>query len=121
MMFLFYFLWLFQPSFANELKPKLQEITLPKDLGQQIIRLNCDLLEGLQPLVFEWYHNNNRLENNNKTTIKIRDDSANLIIKSKLTVDDLGEYKCIVKNSYGQDVQKVSLYSPGKIVINFIF
>ena len=101
----------------NENRPIIQEIALPKNFNQnQVVRLNCALVQGTQPLNFEWYFNGQKLENNNKTTIKIRDDSADLIIRS-LSVEDLGDYKCTVSNTYGEDTQKVSLYTNGKLVI----
>ena len=113
-MLLIYFLWLLQPILANEFtgnQPIIQEIALPKNFNQnQVVRLNCDLLQGAQPLNFEWYFENNKLENNNKTTIQIRDDSAGLIIRS-LSVEDLGAYQCVASNEYGKHSQKVSLYT----------
>ena len=73
-MFLIYcLLWLLQPIIGNELnenKPILQEITLPKKFNyNQVVRLNCDLVQGAQPLQFDWYFKNIKLENNNKTKI----------------------------------------------------
>lgn len=121
-MLLIYLLWLLQPVAAdefNENRPIIQEIALPKNFNQnQVVRLNCALVQGTQPLNFEWYFNGQKLENNNKTTIKTRDDSAGLIIRS-LSVEDLGDYKCTVSNTYGEDTQKVSLYTNGKLVICF--
>ena len=121
-MLLIYFLWLLQPIVANEFnenQPIIQEITIPKNLNQnQVVRLNCDLLQGVQPLNFEWYFESQKLENNNKTIIKIRDDSANLIIRS-LSVEDLGTYQCVASNEYGKHSQKVSLYTNGKLNFNF--
>lgn len=116
-----YFLWLFQPILttdSNELKPIIQEISLPRNVkSNQILRLNCALVQGIQPLMFEWYYGNEKLHNTNKTTIKVRDDSADLIIKPPLTVDDLGDYRCEVKNSYGKDSQKISFHTNGKSAI----
>lgn len=118
MIFLIYFLWLLQLFIVNgqaidKNQPMIQEIPLPKNINLNQIRLNCDLEQGLPPFAFEWYFNDKKLEDNNKTTIKIRDDSSVLIIKS-ISVDDLGEYKCVVKNDYGEDVRKVSLYVNSK-------
>jgi len=117
-MFLIYcLLWLLQPIIGNELnenKPILQEITLPKKFNyNQVVRLNCDLVQGAQPLKFDWYFKNIKLDNNNKTKIIIGDDSSDLIIK-QLSVDDLGDYQCTVKNPYGEYSQMVSLYINGE-------
>lgn len=120
-MFLICFLWLLQPIIANEIifqnKPIIQEVTIVKNKNLDQVRLNCDLEQGVQPLQFEWYFNNRKLNDNNKTTIKIRDDSSALIIKS-LSLDDFGDYKCIIKNSYGEDAKTVSVYSKSKFYLN---
>lgn len=115
-MFLIYFLLLLHPIIADENIPIVQ-LLAPKNFNpNQIVRLNCNLLSGQSPFNFEWYFKDQKLVNNNKTTIKIGDDSADLIIR-QLSVEDLGDYKCIVSNSYGKDEQKVSLFTNCKLIL----
>ena len=111
MLFIYLFFMAFTAIYCslNDKNPIIHEILSPKNINLKQERLNCDLDQGVQPLTFDWYHNDEKLTDNHKITIKIRDDSAVLIIKS-LSVDDLGDYKCVARNKYGEHSQKVSLY-----------
>ena len=94
-------------------KPILQEILVPKNLVEnQTIRLLCGIIKG-ESVEFEWYKNDKKLTEFDKRKIKYSEDSSELIIKS-LSIDDLGDYKCVSKNKYGVDSQIVSLYFSGK-------
>lgn len=97
----------------NEEKPLLQEITLPKAIVEgQTVRLNCALIQG-GSVYFEWFFNGEKLKENHKRRIKLSDDSSELILK-KVSVEELGDYKCLVSNRNGKDAQKVSLLINGK-------
>ena len=94
--------------------PLLQEFWMPKNLAEnRTVKLNCNLIQGLQPLHFEWFLNDQKLEPNSKRRIVINEESSELVIKS-LSVDDIGEIKCTVKNSFGQDTQKTALLFDGR-------
>lgn len=102
------------PLIRADNRPLLQEFWIPKNLAEnKTIRLNCNLLQG-DSVSFEWFINDEQLESNEKRRIIHHQESSELVIRS-LSVDDLGEYKCIGKNKHGQDVQKVSLNFDGKL------
>ena len=112
---------LFSSSLVNckNNKPLLQELLIPKNLGEnQRIRLICALIEG-EIVQFEWYKNDKRLYETNGRKMKYGEDSSELIIKS-LSIDDLGEYKCLSRNEFGEDIQKVSLYFDGNNLIKIL-
>ena len=93
-------------------KPILQELLTTRNLIEnQTIRIICPLIHG-ESVEFEWFKNNEKLRESNKRKIKYGEDSSDLIIKS-LSINDLGDYKCVSKNKYGEDSQKISLYFNG--------
>ena len=99
---------------ANQAKPILQEFILPRRIVENgNIKLNCDLLQGLKPVQFSWYFNDEVLKENDKLQITVREDSSSLMIK-ELSVDNNGHFKCLAANSYGSDYQKVSVYVNSK-------
>ena len=107
-------LGLFSSVTIAENLPLLQEFWMPKNLAEnRTVKLNCNLIQGLQPLHFEWFLNDQKLEPNSKRRIVINEESSELVIKS-LSVDDLGEYQCVARNGQGEDNQKVSLFFDGK-------
>ena len=110
---LFYGLLISPLTLADNLnKPVLQEFWIPKNLAEnKTIRLNCALIQG-ESVNFEWFLNDHKLEQNSKRRIVQNEESSELVIKS-LSVDDIGEIKCIGKNKYGQDSQKMSLIFNG--------
>ena len=115
MFLIFYLINWFAVTNANQDKPVLQEVTLPKKIIEnQDIKLNCDLLRGLKPVQFSWYFNDEVLKENDKLQITIREDSSSLMIK-ELSVDNNGHFKCLAANGYGSDYQKVSVYVNSKL------
>lgn len=106
-------------SNANDGKPILQEILLPRNLAvNKTIRLNCNLIDGGQNVKFQWFLNDLQLKSNNRRRIILHDESSELVIKS-LSIDDLGDYKCLAINSFGKDEQKVSLnFNGGSYFLN---
>lgn len=93
-------------------KPLLQELLVPKNLSEnQTVRLNCNLLQG-ESANFNWYLNDRQLEETNRRRIKLNDDSSELVIK-QVSVDDLGDYKCVAEKNGFQDMQIVSLLMNG--------
>lgn len=106
-----------QPSELNEEKPVLLEISLPKKLAEnQAVRLSCALLQG-HSVGFEWTFNGEKLTENARRRIIYHEDSSDLMIKS-LSVDDLGDFQCIAKNSQGEDTQRVSLFFDGECLLS---
>jgi len=108
------FLVLFSPFISAEfdMKPVLQDILVPKNLSENITaRLFCSIKKG-KNLKFDWYLNNDKLETNDERRIVSHEESSELVIKS-LSINDIGEIKCICKNQYGEDVQKAFLLFNG--------
>lgn len=98
----------------TEDKPLIQEIVLPKNINEnQTVRLNCALIQG-QSVDFEWFFNNEKLKVNEKRRISLREDASELIIRH-VSVEDLGEYKCVATNRHSKDVQSVTLFVNGKL------
>lgn len=115
-MYLLALIWFLLPllSVQSDNQVVIQEIFVPKNLTlSQTVRLNCALISGEQPVVFEWYFNNRKLIENSNRKIKISEDSSDLIIKS-LSIDDIGKYQCRSSNELGSDRKEVDLYFNGK-------
>ena len=101
-------------SFAdpNE-SPLLQELFVPRNLVEnKTVKLTCASIQG-ESVDFHWYLNDQKLDSNSRRKIVSNDGSSELVIKS-LSIDDLGEIKCIGQNKFGQDIQRVSLLFNGK-------
>ena len=95
-----------------EEKPLLQEVTVPKILVEnQTLRLNCALIQGGRS-DFVWLLNDEKLKADKRKRIKLTEDASELIIR-QISIEDLGNYKCVASNAYGEDVQKVSLFVNG--------
>lgn len=100
-------------SEGSEELPLLQEIFLPKTLNEnQPIKLNCDLLQGKQPVRLDWHFNGKKLDEDSRIKIKTDEDSTSLVIRS-LTINDLGEYECLASNEYGQHKRQALVYFNG--------
>lgn len=111
--FFVYFLFILVES--NE-RPSLQQFLLPQNLKEnQILKLNCELVEGKLPVVYKWFFNKKMIENNSKKKIISKDDSSKLTIYN-LTFDDIGEYECKAENSYGDTFSKVSVFLNSKFL-----
>ena len=94
-------------------RPLLQDILVSKNLKEnQTTRLVCSIIQG-EEVDFEWYFNDKKLDQNDRRRIASHGELSELVIKS-LSIDDLGEYKCVGKNKYGQDVQTASLIFNGR-------
>ena len=100
-------------SEGSEELPLLQEIFVPKNLNEhQPIKLNCDLLQGKQPVRLAWLFNGKKLNEDGRIKVKTDEDSASLVIRS-LTIDDLGQYECVGSNEFGQHKRQASVYFNG--------
>ena len=94
-----------------KLIPVINQRTQPARTNFQIL---CSVLEGSQPLFFEWSKNGQSIKS--RPDVKYRIDnldmSSTLSIKSIDRID-AGNYSCLVKNSIGSDSQTVLLIIKG--------
>ena len=105
---------------SDDNRPVLLEIALPKKLVEnQMIRLNCDLMQGTRPIQFSWYFNDTPIKENDQLQVTYRDDMSSLMIKT-LSVDQIGTYQCLAKNEYGSDQQTVAVYASSKWLRVFV-
>lgn len=94
-------------------KPQVLEIAVPKNLKEgDEIRLTCDIKQGRFPIDFEWFLNNKKLESSSDLLIKNRDDESRLIIRS-LSIEHIGDIRCVAINELGRDSQTANLFFTG--------
>ena len=112
-LFILIFGLLSSSTFASNDIPMLQDILVSKNLKEnQTTRLLCSISQG-ESVDFQWFLNDKKIAEDHRRKIKLNGDSSELVIKS-LSIDDLGDYKCIGQNKYGQDVQTASLVFNGR-------
>ena len=110
---IFGFFFCLNSVYTDENRPILQELFVPKNLGEnKTVKLNCNLLQG-ENVKLEWFLNGKKIDEKlNKRKISFYGESSELVIKF-LSIDDLGNYKCVGSNKYGEDVQRISLHFNG--------
>ena len=89
---------------------------LPQSLLSEgsLFRLFCSISAGDKPLFFQWSKNGQILTNSPQTNYKIdnSDDFSQFIIKN-IDRSDSGNYSCIVRNAFGEDVKYSQLLVKG--------
>ena len=85
--------------------PKLESITPfhSRSLGTFFI-LNCNIYEGSQPLQFQWYKNEQPIQQPGNVNIETKQFFSHLSL-SNIGVNDSGNYSCVVSNPFGIDTQ----------------
>ncbi|KAJ6222590.1 hypothetical protein RDWZM_001135, partial [Blomia tropicalis] len=85
--------------------PKLGNITPfhSRPLGTLFI-LNCNVYEGSQPLQFQWYKNEQPIQQPGNVNIETKQFFSHLSL-SNIGVNDSGNYSCVVSNPFGIDTQ----------------
>lgn len=64
-------------------KPKLQELSVPKQIQEgESVKLHCDLKKGKQPIQFFWKLNDEPLKNDENFLIIKREEDTTLKIKN---------------------------------------
>lgn len=101
--------------------PKVQPFSFPvmTQINEKITVV-CSSKQGSQPLEFQWYKNNNRLQESNNIKIKSMDDISILTIESVRSVDS-GNYTCSVSNGHGKDRYSAILNVDGKKNFQLVF
>ena len=107
-------LWLVEASHNEENRPVLQELFVPKKLVEnQNLKLNCDLMQGAKPIRFSWFFNDEPINESERLQIETRIDASSLVIK-RLSVDNIGKYRCLAANDQGSDQQTVVVHVNSK-------
>ena len=95
-------------------RPVLQELWVPRKLVEnQTVRLNCDLIQGTKPIQFSWFFNDAPIRENEQLEVETRKDASSLMIK-RLSVEQIGSYRCVASNDHGSDQQAVAVYVNSK-------
>uniref|UniRef100_A0A914WDR8 Muscle M-line assembly protein unc-89 n=1 Tax=Plectus sambesii TaxID=2011161 RepID=A0A914WDR8_9BILA len=82
------------PGFIRQLKNKHVFTNMP-------IIFDC-LVVGHPPPEVEWFHNGKRIKPNDRIRIQASGGGSHSLIILKATIEDMGEYVAIAKNSQGQ-------------------
>ena len=100
---------------ANGDKPVLQELFVPRKLVEnQTIRLNCDLIQGAKPIRFSWFFDDKPIRENERLEVDSRKDDASSLMIKRLSVEQIGSYRCVASNDHGSDQQAVAVYVNSK-------
>lgn len=79
------------------------------DIETPFISISCVSSKGNKPITFEWLKNGKILTKiENRLTIRNEDMFSVLEIRD-LTLDDVGNYTCLAKNTFGSDQYTSSL------------
>ena len=94
-----------------KLVPFVNERTQSANTNFQIL---CSVLEGSQPLFFEWSKNGQPIKSGPNVKYRIENSEifSTLIIKSVDRIDS-GNYSCLVKNAVGSDSRNILLIIKG--------
>ncbi len=101
--------------------PKLIPLQQHLSLSEgSLFRLFCSATAGDKPLFFQWSKNGIILSNSPQTHYKIEssDDFSSYLIKS-VERSDSGNYSCVVRNAFGEDI-KFSQLSVRGLIPTFI-
>ena len=104
-----------------QLVPRLSPILNHKTQNENsLFSVTCSLLEGSQPVFFEWFKNGNSIKAGPDNQYKI--DTTKILTTfyiEQIARSDSGNYTCLVKNEHGSDSQNVLLNVKG--MFNYIF
>ena len=99
----------------NEGKPIIQDLfTSSKIIEDKSLFLSCQVT-GKQPMQFEWFKNDKKIEQNDNIFINNLDAVSILNIKS-MSFENVGSFTCRVLNSFGFDSKTVNLKLNGKLI-----
>ena len=100
----------------NLLPPKLVPVVNQRTQSlKTYFQFVCSVVEGSQPLFFEWSRNGQSIRPSPDTKYHIDNSEmfSTFIIKS-IEQNDAGNYSCLVKNAVGSDSRNVLLTVKGK-------
>ncbi|KAM7294612.1 hypothetical protein ISCGN_024118 [Ixodes scapularis] len=84
--------------------PKIQPFSFPSNppLGKDVA-VFCFVTEGQQPLTFQWFRNDRRINANDKLTIEQVSGKMASLAVHEISAEDIGNYTCRVSNAAGRD------------------
>jgi hypothetical protein len=95
-------------------------VLLPEKPSQTVteggnVKLKCSVLYGNES-DFSWRWENNGTEISNDTKYEItREESDTFLRINKVSYDDKGVFKCVLKNSFGEHEQEIQLRVKGAL------
>ncbi|GFS81160.1 titin [Trichonephila clavipes] len=93
--------------------PVLNPLLVPPSLALgDITEIACSIKRGSLPVTFKWLQNGVDASDHPKYKMSNTGSSSHFVI-GKIYATDIGNYTCIVKNSYGQDEKTISLIIEG--------
>jgi hypothetical protein len=106
-------------STSSAESPVLAPLSVPRQLSEgQKLRLICNVLSGTLPVQFEWTKEDRSLASGSRTTIRRLTEEVSELETTNLKFEDIGNYSCLARNSFGSDVSTVNLQIKG---IDFIW
>ena len=94
-----------------KLVPFVNQRTQAKNTNFQIL---CSVIEGSQPLFFEWSKNGQSIKSGPDVKYRIDNlDMSSILNIKALDTSDAGNYSCLVKNAVGRDSQNILLVIKG--------
>ena len=92
-------------SKIGEISPHTETIQLAQYFKQCV-----SIEEGSFPIFFEWFKNSKPLKPNPDVNYKIENSEMLSTLKIiKIDLNDVGNYTCIAKNTFGSDSQTIYL------------
>ena len=98
-------------------RPIIEEIHVPNLVKKRKVVLNCQILQGRQPIFIEWKVNGNAIKpSENVFYTNIDNDLSTLTIKS-LNYENIANYSCLASNSYGSDEKTVNIRFKCRLIL----
>lgn len=81
--------------------------------------INCQIMEGDQPVTFRWERDGRAITNNAVRSISVKklDEYSSSLVIDRVTSDHRGNYTCIASNIAGAEKFVVPLTVKGKCLI----
>ncbi|CAN8002018.1 unnamed protein product [Ixodes hexagonus] len=85
--------------------PRIQPFSFPTNppLGKDVA-VSCFVIEGQQPLTFQWFKNDRRINTDVKLTIELVSGKMATLAVHQISAEDIGNYTCRVSNAAGSDL-----------------
>lgn len=104
----------FTNASQNVGRPVLQQIPVPNEvLAGQKFKLGCTMSSGELPVTFKWFKDEQLIESNEAIVIRNGLEDYSELIVRQISLKDKGKYKCVVRNSNGEDQSQVDVKVKG--------